>query len=67
VLISTIIFSDGEERQFRAESVTINESGVGYIRVALAEKGEIVIPLTAIKEIHTTDLPEDLISPDLLG
>ncbi|HCG99885.1 MAG: hypothetical protein A2074_03220 [Candidatus Aquicultor primus] len=67
MLISTIIFMDGEERQFRAEKVRVGEAGVDYVRVDLDEEGEVIIPLTAIKEIHTTDLSEDDVAADLLG
>ncbi|MDI6816462.1 MAG: hypothetical protein QME41_04645 [Actinomycetota bacterium] len=67
MLISTIIFMDGEERQFRAEKVRVAEAGTEYVRVDLGEEGEVIIPLTAIKEIHTADLSEDNIAADLLG
>ena len=67
MLISTVIFIDGEERQFPAESLTIGSPSENLVRVDLAERGEIVIPLYAIRSIHTNDLAEDAISPDILS
>lgn len=67
MLISTVIFMDGEERQFLARNLFYDVPEKNLIRVDLGKKGEIVIPLTAIKEIHTEDLPADAISPEVLN
>lgn len=65
MLISTIIFSDGEERQFPAESLSIGEPNENLVRIDLADKGEIIIPLYAVKQIHTYDLPAEAVSPEV--
>jgi hypothetical protein len=67
LLISTVIFIDGEERQFPAESVSIGAPLGHLVRVDLADKGEIIIPMSAIKEIHTRELPADAITADIFN
>lgn len=67
MLISTVVFIDGEERQVPAASLSIGTPQENLIRVDLAERGEIIIPLYAVKEIHTSDLPADAISPEIFG
>jgi len=67
LLISTIIFVDGEERQFPAESISVGHLSKDLVRVDLAEKGEIIIPLYSIREIHTRDLPVEAISPEIFN
>ncbi|MHB8842179.1 MAG: hypothetical protein ACYC56_10440 [Candidatus Aquicultor sp.] len=63
MLISTVLFTDGEERQFRAESVTVGAPQENLVRIELADGTEILIPLYSIKQITTEDLPVDAISP----
>jgi len=67
LLISTIIFIDGEERQFLAESMSIGHPSENLVRVDLGEKGEIIIPLYNVREIHTRDLPVEAISPEIVN
>lgn len=67
MLISTVIYNDGEERQYYAASLTIGEPSENLIRVDLGEDGETIISIFAIRAIHTQDLPEDAISPEVLG
>ncbi|HEY3373965.1 MAG TPA: hypothetical protein VGK02_02760 [Candidatus Aquicultor sp.] len=67
MLISTIILTNGEERQFLAESITIGEPLESLVRVDLIDRGEIIYPLYTIQSIHTQDLPEDAISPEVFG
>lgn len=63
MLISTVLFTDGEERQFRAESVTVGTPQENLVRIELADGAEILIPIYSIKQITTEDLPVDAISP----
>lgn len=67
MLISTIIFTDGEERQFPAESMSIGEPNKNLIRIDMADRGEIIISLYAVKQIHTYDLPAEAVSPEIFG
>lgn len=67
LLITTIIFFDGEERQFPAEAVTIGEPSERLVRVDLAHEGVFIIPLYAIREVHTRDLPADAVSPEIFN
>lgn len=67
MLISTIIFTDGEERQFPAESLSIGEPNKNLIRIDLGTRGEIIVSLYAVKEIHTYDIPAEAVSPELFG
>lgn len=67
LLISTVIFSDGEERQFRAESLSVGAPAENLVRVDLADGTEILIPLYSIKQITTQDLPVDAISPEIFN
>jgi hypothetical protein len=62
-----VIFTDGEERQFLAEALTIGKPSENLVQVDLADRGQIIIPFYAIKVIHTEDLPADAISPDVFG
>ncbi len=63
MLISTVLFTDGEERQFRAESVTVGAPQENLVRIELTDGAEILIPIYSIKYITTEDLPVDAISP----
>lgn len=67
MLITTIIFLDGEERQFPAEAVTLGAPSENLVRIDLAHEGEFIIPLYSIKEIHTRDLPADAIAPEIFN
>lgn len=67
MLVSTVIFLDGEERQFPAESLSVGVPLEHLIRVDLADKGEIIIPLSAIKEIHTSELAAEALTPEIFS
>jgi len=67
MLISTIVFNDGEERQVYAQSLTVGEPLKHMVRVELGADEEMLIPITSVKEIVTADLNEDSISGDILG
>jgi len=67
LLISTVLFTDGEERQFRAESLSVGAPSENLVRVDLADGTEILIPFYSVKQIITQDLPVDAISPEIFN